>query len=73
MTTRWNAVSDYDYYDQFRTRGIERSCHDCGNPVMVDKGEGYQLQVFCRECIERSERRTALKAELARTDRVGAA
>lgn len=69
--SKWNAPSDYDYYDQFRNSGIERSCTDCGNPVMVDRGEGYELQVFCDACLEKAERRKALKAtiDLARAKR----
>ena len=71
--TRWNAPSDYDYYDQDRTRGIERTCSDCGDPVMVDRGEIYQVHVYCHSCIERAVRRRAIKAELAREKREGAA
>jgi formylmethanofuran dehydrogenase subunit E len=64
-------TTEPDYYD--RTRGIERTCSDCGEPVMVDRGEVYQVQMFCPDCIDRATRRRAIKAEIERERGEGAA
>jgi hypothetical protein len=51
---RWSAPSDFDYYDASHHHdGIERTCHGCGDPVMVSRGDAYQLQVFCERCLTR--------------------
>lgn len=30
--------------------GLERTCQDCGDPVMVDPREAYALHVYCPTC-----------------------
>jgi hypothetical protein len=59
MFGKYNAPSDYDYYDQYLTRGLQRSCSGCDQPVFVDRDEVYVAKVYCERC---QEELTALKA-----------
>lgn len=58
---RWNAVSDYDYYDGNRVDGIERTCQECGEPLMVSRDEAYQIHVFHPDCLDAVRDRNARK------------
>ena len=68
MTSRWSAASDYDYYDSNHEHsGLERTCAECGEPVMVHRNDEYHIHVFHAACLDRiaqrAKRRT-LKAEI---------
>lgn len=67
---RWGSPSDLDYWDEFNRfpgSGIERTCQECGEPVMVPRGEAYQIHVFHQPCLDRIAarmKRRTLKAEI---------
>lgn len=66
--SRWTAPSDYDYYDSNHEHtGIERTCFECGEPVMVSRNDEYQIHVFHKGCLDRIAqrmKRRTLKAEI---------
>lgn len=68
--SRWNAPSDRDYWEDVEGRshdGLERTCQECGEPVMVSRSEGYQIHVFHAACLDRIAqrlKRRTLKAAL---------
>jgi hypothetical protein len=62
--SRWTAPSDLDYYDSnHHHSGIERTCQECGEPVMVSRTEEYQVHVFHEKCLDAIRQRL----EAART------
>jgi hypothetical protein len=69
--SRWTAPDDFSYYDASHHHdGIERTCHGCGDPVMVSRGDAYQVQVFCERCLTR---RRTVKATTTVDQKQGAA
>ena len=67
---RWTAPSDMDYYDDVEGRthdGIERTCAECAEPVMVDRETATHIHVFHSHCLDRITKRLkrrTLKAEI---------
>ena len=67
---RWSSPDDCSYYDDVEGRthdGIERTCTECGDPVMVDRETAQHIHVFHAHCLDRIAqrlKRRTLKAQI---------